>query len=332
MNSRTLRTHLMKITPSEQSYLEGKSNLLFFRSHLHRYKDEEQREVLFFEFSRLLPDEKEYSFYVKKHSRFQNFPFHYHDYVELNYMYNGSCRQIINHTTYTLTRGQVLLMDSNTIHTIEPLGEEDILINIMIPKEYLNSHFFTHFSSDSILLQFFFNAITDGIEHDRFILFHSENEQRLHIFFNELLCEWYNPSIVHKDILENLFSLVISELVIVYKNNYGDSDAQNSKIIPMLRYIEQHYKTCTLEEMSGFFALSPNYLSSLLKKHTGSSFKELVLRQRLQVSATLLLNSQLSITEVSQRVGFQNITFFYKKFYEKYNATPACYREKQTDS
>lgn len=323
MNSETLQKYLTEITPSEQRYRAGLPN-----TSLYKFKYN-QKEILHFEFDKLVDDKDKGYFYVQKHSRFQEFPLHYHDFIEINYMYSGKCQQIINQETHTLTKGQVLLMDANTVHTIQPLGENDILINFYIAKEYLTSSFFNRFSSTSVLTTFFINAITDGIKHDNFLLFHSENRTRLQLFFVELLCEWYSPSIAFTDIIENLLSLIISELVIVYKNDYADgtNEMHSPIIIPILRYIEQNYQTCTLTQISNFFNLSPNYLSHLLKKHTSSSFKELVLEQRLKSAALFLSNSSIAVTEIANMTGCENISYFYKKFKERFGVSPGDYRK-----
>ncbi len=59
-----------------------------------------------------------------------------------------------NNEPHFLYEGQILLMDANTVHKIEPLGENDILINLIIPKYYLTANFFNRFSSDSVLTSF----------------------------------------------------------------------------------------------------------------------------------------------------------------------------------
>lgn len=324
MDPRSLRDHLIQITAHEKKYREGVPN-----PSLNKYNaSSDNQDVLFFEFSKLVDTNSDSSIYIKKHSRFQTFPLHFHDYIEFNYMYSGSCSQIINNESHTLSKGQILLMDANTIHTIAPLGEEDILINIIIQKKYLTSNFFNRFSSGSVLITFFINAITDGMEHNNFLLFHSENSKRLQLFIEELLCEWYSPSIVFTDITENLLSLIISELVIVYKNEYTNNlnKPEIPMIIPILRHIEQNYKTCTLSEIARFFNLSPNYLSNLLKKHTGFSYKELIIEQRLKSAALLLTSSDKPVTEIASATGCDNISFFYKKFKEKFGVLPGEYR------
>lgn len=263
-------------------------------------------------------------FIIKKHSRFQDFPLHNHAWIELNYMYSGECSQLINGEVLHLKKGEVLLMNANTTHTIKPLDEDDILINIMIPKTYFSISFFNRFSSDSILTTFFIEAMNQGMIQDHYLHFTSEKGSRLNYFFKELLCEYFDHSFSYRDISENLLSLIISELVNNYHKSYDSSPKNESKqeIIPILRYIETRYLSISLDELAQNFDLNPNYLSNLLKKRTGYSFKQIVINQRLLTADRMLQSSYLSVTEIAQSVGFENINFFYKKFKEHYHMTP----------
>ncbi|NYE06546.1 YesN/AraC family two-component response regulator [Bacillus niacini] len=82
--------------------------------------------------------------------------------------------------------------------------------------------------------------------------------------------------------------------------------------------------------MGQTFGFNPNYLSTLLKKGTGKSFKELLQIQRLNQAALFLSNSDLPIPEIAEEVGYSSVTFFYKKFRELYHDTPYSYREKNS--
>lgn len=104
-----------------------------------------------------------------KHSRFNAYPVHIHPWVEFNYMYSGSCVQRVNGIPVELKEGQTLLLDQNTVHEIPILGENDILLNIFIRRNYLNADFFNRISQKNIISQFFVNTITEGIEHDSYI-------------------------------------------------------------------------------------------------------------------------------------------------------------------
>lgn len=258
-----------------------------------------------------------------KHARFGRYPIHIHPWIELIYMYSGQCTQQVNGRPVTLCAGQALILDQNTMHALPVLGEKDIMLNIYIRKEYLTAAFFNRISQKNLISQFFINAITDGLAHDSYMVFRSETSRRLRLYIQEYFCELYDPSSCSEDILSSLFTLILTELIQVCQNDA----APDTSVLPILRYIEQNYRSITLTEAAAHFSLNPNYLSNLLKARTGASFRTLVSRQRMIAARQLLLNSDLPIAEVARQVGYENTTFFYKKFEAETGCSPSALRK-----
>lgn len=325
MNLISLDNKLRAVTNSEARYRDGIGSSFFDTFPREKRNG---KEVIFMNFATTNSNVACNSLSVKKHSRFQACPLHLHGWVEINYMYSGVCPQTINDTSHILKKGQVILIDTETPHATDWVGEDDIMISLLIEKNYLNTNFFNRLSKDSILSQFFINAITVNTSHNNYIVFHSEHSRRLPIFFNELLCEVYDPSLNSTDIINSLFSLIISELINVYENDINKEDLHVNKtsVVPIIRYIEGNSTTCTLESTAKFFNMNPNYLTTLLKQHTGHSYKELVQLQRLTSAAKLIRNSGMPITSIANHVGYENMSFFYKKFKEKYGCSPKEFR------
>lgn len=327
MNPISLDAKLRALTPHEEIYKKKEGHYAFENLPLRKHNGQDVR-VMDFSNSSFTENTSHDLIFIKKTSRFQVCPMHIHNWIEINYMYSGRCPQIINGTSQVLETGQVILIDTDTPHSTANLGYDDIMISLVINKQYLNSNFFNRFSTDSIVSSFFINAIAENTSHDNYILFHSGNSRKLPLFFNELLCEMYDPSINSHDIINSLMTLILCELIDVYEKDMEKQDniMKRNSISPILRFIEGNYKTCTLESTARFFNMNPNYLTTLLKHHTGYSYKELVQTQRLTRAAQMIRNSDASISEVANSVGYENMSFFYRKFRERYHCSPKEYR------
>ena len=268
--------------------------------------------------------------FLSRHIRYMPVFNHKHDWVELCYMYSGACEQVINDSVHlTLKKGQMLIIDTDAYHSIGNTGENDILINMLLKKEFFTEIFFSHFSEQSILLRFLLNAISEKANHDNYILFPSENSTRIEMFMRELMIEFLAPgSSGSVDVVDNLINLIFLELAEVYQSEALRSGLQvpQNKIFMILRYIQNNYRTCTLTSTADFFGMNPNYLSTLIKKSTNYSFKELVQGHRFAYVTTMLRNTQIPVDEVIFRAGYENTTYFYKKFKEKYGCSPRQYR------
>lgn len=320
MNIQTLSSFLQTLTQHEKEYKAGKH----FDFSKHEVVGELNNQKVY----RLEGNSTGEAIIVKKNSRFQEVPPHVHSFVEINYMYNGSCEQIINGKSLTLKEGEMILIDCETVHAIGYTNENDIMINLMIYKSYLNNTFINRLSNDSIISRFFINAINKRTDHNNYIVFHSSQNRRLSVFMNELLLEYYSPSLNSSEILNNLFILIISELVNTFGHDMNrklENPSQFS-IIPVLKHIESNYKTSTLESTASFFNINPNYLTTLLKQQTEYSYKELILNEKMKAAQKLLANTDMPIKEVANTIGYSNLTFFYKKFKEFFHCLPNEYR------
>ena len=203
------------------------------------------------------------------------------------------------------------------------------MISIMIAKEFLTDHLFSEFSKDSILSNFFINAINEQTDHLHHLLFHSENNRRIQLFFQEFFCECFDPSINSRDILYHLFYVIMAELINVYENDLTteQDSVTHTPVASIIRYIKSNYKTCTQKSVADFFHISPNYVSLLLKRHIGMNYIQLVQEKRLSVAANLLRDTSLPISMIANESGYENVTFFYKKFHQKYGCSPKEFQD-----
>nr|WP_285859151.1 helix-turn-helix domain-containing protein [Paenibacillus sp. MER 99-2] len=267
---------------------------------------------------------------ISKHTRFAEVPPHIHTFIELSFVYSGQCSQIINGKKVTLKQGQICIVDTGVPHAILPTSEEDIIINILIRKEYFTSSFLSKLSNNGILSHFLGNAISDRQNHNRYIIFHSENNTNVPLLMRQLLCEYYEPSLGSSDIMNSYMLLIFYELLRVFQydtNRPGTLTQSKVTIIEILKYIDQHYMDCTLTSTAEHFNFNPNYLSTMIKKTTGQSFKELVQREKLNYCSFLLANTDRPIYEIANSTGHSNLNFFYKKFQSHFGITPQQYRE-----
>ena len=69
------------------------------------------------------------------------------------------------------------------------------------------------------------------------------------------------------------------------------------------KYIEENYQTATLEELSVRLGEPAYYLSRLLRRLCGQTFKNLLQTKRLNQSAFLLTTTSIPVEEIIAAVG-----------------------------
>ncbi|MEK4060643.1 MULTISPECIES: AraC family transcriptional regulator [Paenibacillus] len=76
---------------------------------------------------------------------------------------------------------------------------------------------------------------------------------------------------------------------------------------------------------------SPNYLSSIFKKEFGVTFSEYVMNYRLEMAKKWLVESEMTIKEIAERLQYHNPQNFIRSFRKKEHVTPGAYRAMKQD-
>lgn len=267
---------------------------------------------------------------ISQHTRYSRFPVHVHDYVEANYVYAGSCEQIINGQRVTLQEGDLCILDTNVSHTILDTDEGDIIVNFIMLKSFFDSSFLSRLAGTGIVSEFLVNAVSRTRNHNRYILFHTGGEARVRDTVENLMCEYFDPGLCSKEIFESYLVILFSELLRTFRDHQAeDHDSpSNNQLIEILKYLEEHYRDCTLAATAERFNFHPNYLSAYLRRSTGRTFKELVQTRRMTMAGILLTNGSRTVQDVAAEVGYNNLGFFYKKFAAHFGLSPGEYRQR----
>ena len=111
------------------------------------------------------------------------------------------------------------------------------------------------------------------------------------------------------------------------KMETGNSLFDTELIGTVLGYIEGHYRNGTLSELAKMMKYDVYWLSREIKKRTGKTYKELLQAKRMNQAAYLLSNSRLAVADIIESVGYDNSSYFYRKFKERYGVSPKEYRD-----
>ena len=323
-------THLLQKKSKSQSnfvekfdfYLNDDGERIYrytFEKHLESAREKQNERAAFIEGSQLL---------ILKHARFSYTPLHVHDFIEMNYVYSGNIDIIIDGTEVSLKEGDFCILDTGVCHRILETGENDILINFLMRKEYFSTHMLSRLASNSIITQFAVNALSKTQKHDRYLLFNTTNSEFLIDAIEGMLVNYYEPSSYSKDVTDAYMIILFSELLKAFQQKQSSEyrKADHSYIGDILLFIEKNYQDCSLQQIADTFKFNPSYLSRFIKSQTGKSYVALVQELRLNNACILLKNTETPIESISEQIGYRNVTFFYQKFRQAYDMTPHEYR------
>ncbi|HHU33496.1 MAG TPA: response regulator [Clostridia bacterium] len=106
----------------------------------------------------------------------------------------------------------------------------------------------------------------------------------------------------------------------------------NKYVDKALNYIHEHYnEAISLADVAGQVHRSPEHFSRLFKEVTGENFSVYLINYRLIQARHLLVNTDLKITEIAFKVGYQNPSYF-SRLYKKYMGITPEEERRQHDS
>jgi len=107
-----------------------------------------------------------------------------------------------------------------------------------------------------------------------------------------------------------------------------DVDQMGGKVIyEIIQYIDRNFfKEISIHSISKDFFINPNYFCGLFKKTIGITFTEYITKCRITYAGDLLKNSNYSISEISQKVGYNNLYYFTKMFKRINGISPSQFK------
>lgn len=310
--------HLRQITAEEKVLLQGHSNI-----QKEIYTSGQEFVV---DNAKLL--ERGHLIEIRPHTRFAHFPRHRHNYAELVYMCCGSTTHIINDTEKILLQeGDLLFLNQAATHEILPAGKDDIAVNFIILPEFFDRTL-SMMEQENVLRSFLISTLTGRDSQITYLHFQSNKILPIHNLIENMV--W---NLIGKKPGINTINQITMGLLFMNLSLFADSMTTNQSgnyeqdlIFRILKYIETHYKNGTLTDISTQIKLPPYYVSRLLKKYTGQTFTELLQRQKLQQAVYFLSQTTLPTDDIIQAVGYNNSSFFYRIFRDKYGCSPKEYR------
>lgn len=92
------------------------------------------------------------------------------------------------------------------------------------------------------------------------------------------------------------------------------------------QYLNEHYQDASLEELVEVFGHTTDYFCRLIKRRTGMTYSRFLQDIRLEKAELLLKTTQYTVEDIARQVGYENQTYFYRIFNEKFCMKPNALR------
>lgn len=106
----------------------------------------------------------------------------------------------------------------------------------------------------------------------------------------------------------------------------------HTQVKAVFHFIASHYQhSISLRDVAKAVGYSPAYLTDLVRRETGQTVNQWIVKYRLDRASSLLLETDQTVSQVAEIVGYQNIHYFFRQFRQYYGTTPKAWRESQRD-
>lgn len=118
---------------------------------------------------------------------------------------------------------------------------------------------------------------------------------------------------------------VVSALGVLKERPFTPADGTTKR--KLIDFIDRNLASVTLESLSAALGYSAPYTGSLVRRYTGLSYTDYLVEMRMVKAAELLGATNMSVSEIISEVGYENESYFRKKFVAKYGMRPLEFRK-----
>lgn len=257
-------------------------------------------------------------FSFSAHNDLRIIPYHWHRSAEILYVRRGKLNVWMNEKKYVLKSNDFIYINSKEVHSTQSPEDNEVIV-VQIPGDFLEK--FSNKSSKPYVI----HCNTLELE-----------DQKGFDCIRELLYKMYLYSERKEDgFYLKIYSLLFDLGYILYKyfkveeNNIDIASQKHlDRLSEISEYIKQNYKEkITLNSVADKFGYSPQYLSRMFQKYTGTTFLTYYNTVRLNYAFKQVMNTDYSILTIAEENGFANVKSFNKLFKEVYGMTPTAYRK-----
>lgn len=259
----------------------------------------------------------------------KTYDFHYHDFKKIIIFLSGDVTYCIEGKSYILRPYDIVLVNAGEIHR-PVINSNSIYERIII---YISPNFIDAYNTENYDLSYCFKKART--EQSNVLHIDEAANSRLYTITNELEASFHFDDYAN-DLYHNVlfleFMIQLNRAAINNKLLFNNTDISNSKIISILRYINDHLtEDIGVDDIVSRFYLSRYYLMHLFKNETGYTLGEYISDKRLQY-ANELIKKGTPVTEACYQCGFKNYSTFSRAYKKHYGFSASRHNISEPDS
>ncbi len=257
-----------------------------------------------------------------------SFLWHWHKEIEFTLVLSGNMFYQINEDIYSLTEGEALFGNSNTLHTGRMDKNKDChYLSVTFNPKIIYGY------EGSLIQNKYVNPLQQDISFsslhfDLSETWHAEIISHLKQLYNITKQDGYYVELDTQLLLLKLWRTLISNRPHQVKEANKFEEQNIRRIKQILTYVENHYTLkIELADIARYINLCKSECCRLFKRYMGISLFEYIIEYRIEKSLLYVTGSDISITETALNVGFSDSNYYSKVFRKLKGCSPTKYRQ-----
>lgn len=249
---------------------------------------------------------------------------HHHDYCELSYFTEGTGTESVNGVEHRIRPGTASFLLPHHMHKLESdPGQSMCKYRCMFDLPLLFGE-----REDREFSRLVYGI---GTTSPSFADFEGEAAARMSATLQQLHEEFARPDSPGRN---QMIRIKLCEAMLLFVRAgkttlapAAEKTEEALKLSRLLQYVHLHFsETLTLDHLAQKFCYSVPHISRSFKEHTGKKFHEYVRQLRMESAITMLLHTNMSVTDIASAAGFDSFRTFARAFRETTGQTASEFR------
>ena len=254
---------------------------------------------------------------------------HWHTNMEIIFVEKGSFLVVIDGCNYTGQAGDIFFINPEQLHQISSTQNGSSFFSFVFALKNL------FFQENDYTQTIYLSPLTGKLWFPSCIT----KDSPCRVSIENILFELRRLSLERPDAYQLLVKARLYEMIAVL-HQYDQFILQSQqttrthsstalRLKEVLQYVSVHYKeNITLEQAASIMHMTPKYFSNYFSNTFCISFVQYLNRYRIEQAAILLQTTSLPVMEIGVEVGYENFSYFIRRFKEFQGCTPSDYRKK----
>lgn len=259
----------------------------------------------------------------------ENFKTHWHEHLQLYYFVGGRAILECGSNRFEVSPDNVAVVNSNELHYLESLSDDLKFYVIRIDPTFLFSN-----QVDLLQTKYFAPLAQNRIAFKNLI----ESDAQVLNCVTKTIQEYFTKETGYElAVKASIYQLIVQLLrgyvgKILTKNEFEEKARSLKRFNSILHVIENNYsERIHLKELADTVNLSVCHFCRTFKQITGKTMTDYVNGVRLEKATYFLEQTDLNITEIALRCGFDSVNYFSRLFRKYYNTSATEFRETHTE-